>query len=192
MTMARNLEGQLSNWTTGTAASTAIGTGGLYRGHSDWNPSDFLGASTDNDPYNSTGNSGFSAEKRTHFLSNGEVVWDLSGNVAEWTNNTITGSNKPKNSSGDPSFQDWQEWSSVNNLGSLSYDLLKPSNSSWNNSNNVGSYIASDLTGGTSVFARGSSVQNILYSGGGGVFSLNLQYDSQSGVGDTGFRCIMR
>jgi hypothetical protein len=101
MTIARNIEAQLSNWTTGTAASTAIGIGGLYRGHSDNNPVTALEAGTDTDGYIGTGNSGFSIERRTHTLSNGEVIWDLGGNVYEWIDTTLKlGTDKPNSNSG--------------------------------------------------------------------------------------------
>ena len=30
------------------------------------------------------------SQKRTHVLSNGEEIWDLAGNVAEWTSSTVT------------------------------------------------------------------------------------------------------
>ena len=120
MTIARNIEGQLSNWTTGTAASTAIGTGGLYRGHSDGTPDTALEAGADNDGYIGTGNSGFSIERRTHTLSNGEVIWDLGGNVWEWTSDTILGKDQPKGSS---TGWNWREYTAITNYGTLSYDL---------------------------------------------------------------------
>lgn len=188
MTIARNIEGQLSNWTTGTAASSAIGTGGLYRGHSDNVPATALAAGADNNGYIGTEQSGFSIERRTHTLSNGEIIWDLSGNVWEWTNDTIQGQNKPNNSSGNS----WQQWSVFNTGGSygqLSYDLTRPSNTEWNSSQNMGQYFAGTVTGTTTfAFLRGGRWNS---TSSAGVFTLNLGPPT-SPNNNIGFRCVVR
>jgi len=189
MTIARNIEGQLSNWTTGTAASSAIGTGGLYRGHSDNSPGNVLAANTnDTLGYEGTGNSGFSRERRTHTLSNGEVIWDLSGNVWEWTNNTILGKDQPTGSS---TGFNWRQYTAITNYGTLSYDLTRPSNSTWNSTQNMGQ-----------IYSDGTSFNNIAFAflrGGAwgdtsiaGVFTLRLvDAPSDTHVG-FGFRCVVR
>ena len=182
MTIARNIEAQLSNWTTGTAASTAIGTGALYRGHSDgftdWGGAYALVAGPDNDGYKETGNSGFSFERRTHTLSNGEIIWDLSGNVSEWTNDTIMGVNKPTGGF---------EYPSVNNYGNLNYDLISPSNNTWDSDQAMGRYFEGELTGGPFAFIRGGTWGN---SAAAGIFALFL-YSSPSATADhIGFRCV--
>ena len=190
MTIARNIEGQLSNWTTGTAASTAIGTGGLYRGHSDNNPGGALAANTnDSQGYEGTGNSGFSIERRTHTLSNGETIWDLSGNVWEWTNDTIQGQNKPNTSSG--AF--FQEWTAISNYGILSYDLTRPSNPgnpAWNSTQNMGQYYAGTVTGTTTfAFLRGGAWNDTTNAG---VFTLYLAFTPSNSFNVIGFRCVVR
>jgi prepilin-type N-terminal cleavage/methylation domain-containing protein len=184
MTIARNIEGQGANWTGGT-----VGSGGLWRGHSDGNPNNALEASTDNDPYFGTGNVSPSIERRTHTLSNGEVIWDISGNVWEWTSDTILGQDKPNNSSG--GF--WQQWTVFNTGGSygqLSYDLTRPSNTSWNSTQNMGQYYAGTVTGTTTfAFLRGG---NWNATAGAGVFALLLiNAPSSPGTG-IGFRCVLR
>lgn len=175
MTIARNIEGQLSNWTTGTAASTAIGTGGLYRGHSDGTPNTALEAGADNDGYIGTVNSGFSIERRTHTLSNGEVIWDLGGNVWEWTSDTILGKDQPTGSS---TGFNWREYNtgqsnSITNFGTLSRDLVGPSNSSWGSGQNMGQiYSDGTSTNNTSyAFLRGGGWDNATIAG---VFTLGL------------------
>ena len=74
-----------SNWATGVVGNA----GGLSVGHSDGNPSNPLAASSDdNNACHETGDtcdgSTWHRERRTHTLSNGEVIWDMSGNVDEW------------------------------------------------------------------------------------------------------------
>jgi len=90
MTLARNVEQVTSNW-----SGNAVGNGYLYSGHSDNAPAFALSASTDDtDGYNGTSNTSPSNQRRTLTLSNGNVIWDLAGNVWEHVNkaNTIDGS----------------------------------------------------------------------------------------------------
>ncbi len=194
MTIARNIEGQLSNWTTGTAASSAIGTGGLYRGHSDGDPSNTaLAAGADNDGYIGTGQSGFSIERRTHTLSNGEIIWDLSGNVLEWTNDTILGKDQPTGSSTGFRFGEYGTGlsNSITNFGTLSRDLLGPSNSNWGSGQNMGQ-IYSDGTSSNNTryaFIRGGHWEDY---GTAGVFNLFLSNGPSSSYEGLGFRCVLR
>ncbi|MCK6594210.1 MAG: SUMF1/EgtB/PvdO family nonheme iron enzyme [Bacteriovoracaceae bacterium] len=88
-TIARNIADQSINWSSGTAYS-----GELNRGHSDNAPGNSLEASTDNDGCSGTGqacsDTVWDSQRRTHTLSNGEVIWDFSGNVWEWvTDNSV-------------------------------------------------------------------------------------------------------
>ncbi|MFP4402094.1 MAG: hypothetical protein ACLFPL_02585, partial [Candidatus Nanoarchaeia archaeon] len=87
MTIARNAEQQSTNWDSGT-----VGSGSMYRGHSDNNPSNALSVSDTGDYYDGTGNSAPSIERRVLELSNGEVIWDLGGNVREWVDMLEDGS----------------------------------------------------------------------------------------------------
>jgi hypothetical protein len=179
MTIARNIEAQSSNWTGGS-----VGSGGLWRGHTDNSPTNSLAASTDNDPYSGTGNTSPSIERRTHILSNGEVIWDLSGNLWEWTNDTTLGANKPNNSSGNL----WQQWTAITNFGTLSYNLTRPSNSSWNSTQNMGQYYAGSLTGGPFAFLRGGYWADGALAG---VFTLILNTSPSTANSLYGFRCVV-
>lgn len=89
-TIARNIAGVASNWSTGTVAS-----GEINRGHSDGTPNNALAAVTDdNDPCNGTGQActaaTWNSQRRTHNLSNGNVIWDFAGNVYDWVTNDLS------------------------------------------------------------------------------------------------------
>ncbi len=182
MTIARNIEAQGVNWTGGI-----VGSGALWSGHTDNSPALLLSASTDdNDGYFGTGNTSPSEQRRTHTLSNGEVIWDLSGNSWEWTSDTILGQDKPNNSSG--TF--WQQWTVITNFGTLSYDLTRPSNTSWNSSQNMGQYQAGTVTGTTAFgFFRGGNANAASNSG---IFALETSRDPSFTAGDLSFRCVLR
>ena len=92
-TIARNIAGVASNWSTGVVAS-----GYLNQGHTDNSPSYPLVAVTDdNDACNGTGQTCSStvwdSQRRTHTLSNGNVIWDFAGNIWEWVTNDNYASN---------------------------------------------------------------------------------------------------
>lgn len=81
MAIARNIENVPSNWTGG-----GVGAGAIYSGHNDNAPAYALPASADSDGYNSTVNVAPSNQRRTHTLTNGQVIWDVAGNVWEHVN----------------------------------------------------------------------------------------------------------
>lgn len=96
MTIAQNVLSQPQNWSGGS-----VGSGYIYRGHSDGGPSGPLSATdNDSDGYNGTenfkgdmsiyGGTNGDSQKRTLSLSNGEMIWDLSGNVRQWTQGQST------------------------------------------------------------------------------------------------------
>lgn len=91
-TIARNIAGVASNWSDGV-----VGTQELNRGHSDNSPSSVLAAAADSDPCNGTGQTCsatvWSPQRRTHTLSNGNIIWDFAGNAAEWITNDSNVSN---------------------------------------------------------------------------------------------------
>src|SRR5665648_508893 len=85
MTLAQNVLSVASNWSSGS-----VGSGYIYSGHNDNSPANSLAAdSNDNNGYSGTGNSSPSNQRRTLTLTNGEVIWDMAGNVDEWTSGTI-------------------------------------------------------------------------------------------------------
>jgi len=91
-TIARNIAGVASNWSTGVVSS-----GELNRGHSDNSPASKIAASVDSDPCSGTGQSCsttvWDSQRRTHTLSNESVIWDFAGNANEWVTNDSNVSN---------------------------------------------------------------------------------------------------
>lgn len=103
MALAASILSTASNWSNGT-----IGSVNIYRGHSDSTPNNPLEASTnDNDGYYGTDDMGDN-QRRTLTLSNGEIIWDVSGNVWEWTQGTIASGQQP-GLSGEVAFA-WKQW----------------------------------------------------------------------------------
>ena len=185
MTMARNIEKTASNWTDG-----AVGSGGIWRGHTDGSGNTAFEASTDDtDPYYQTGNTAPSIEKRTFTLSNGENVWDLSGNVWEWNRDTIRRKHEPHSSSASNTWN-WYELTSLDNYGKLSYANTRPSKSTWNATQNMGriyTYSPSADTDETVyAFVRGGNWGS---TSNAGLFTLYLVLVPGVTNGGIGFRC---
>ncbi len=83
---AQNPPGNYLNWSNGSIAEANV----INRGHSDNAPPSPLVASTDDDPCSGTEQTNCAdnthadfSQKRTHTLSNGEIIWDFAGNVWE-------------------------------------------------------------------------------------------------------------
>jgi prepilin-type N-terminal cleavage/methylation domain-containing protein len=188
MTIARNIERQASNWRNGIIGSADSSGGGLWRGHTDSTPLKALVASTDDSQgYTGTENTSPSRERRTYTLSNGEVIWDLSGNIWEWTDDTILNEDQPKAVSS-PAFAQ-REYTAIDNYGTLSYDLISPSNNTWNSSHNMGKISSGTLSiERTWAFLRGGWT----YGNGAGIYSLFLGNTTLDIWGLFGFRCVVR
>jgi formylglycine-generating enzyme required for sulfatase activity len=187
MTIARNIEKRGENWTSGT-----VGTNGLYRGHSDNTPATALVAnSDDSEGYEGTGNSASSQEKRTFALSNGEVIWDLSGNVYEWNQDTIKRKDEPHSTSAPDNTFNYKEFSTIDDYGTMSYASIRPSNPSWNVTQNTGKLYTYNPSGDTDTtqyaFLRGGHWSNVTYAG---LFALNLFYAPAHTSYAIGLRCI--
>lgn len=96
MTIAQNVLSVASNWSGG-----AVGSGFIFNGYVSPNPDvnfeEIVALPADANDANglfgmtSTGSTVGGNSRRTLTLTNGEVIWDLSGNVAEWTQGQISG-----------------------------------------------------------------------------------------------------
>jgi prepilin-type N-terminal cleavage/methylation domain-containing protein len=145
MTIAQNVLGVASNWSGG-----AVGSGYIYSGHNDDNPGDDLAASTDDsNGYYGTNNSSTDttitanmvgkSQRRTLTLSNGEVIWDLAGNIWEWTTGQTTGGQPGISGAGAAT----REWTAITTPGSLAVNPFPSGTgisgaSSWDSSKGIG------------------------------------------------------
>jgi len=207
MTIARNIELVGSNWSSGIS-----GVGVLARGHSDGNPNNSLQASEDDSQSflfteNRVGqlpNAGWE-QKRTLKLANGEVIWDFSGNVAEWVDWSVSNSKKAFHSMEGTSVFSWRDWKKIDrNIGENIDDIMLPS--TWSSSfvkfingipsaelsldrkSGIGSYSAGHVTLGGAAIRGGAWT----YSDHAGAFSLILSSPETRATSNVGFRCVWR
>lgn len=194
MTIAANVLSVPSNWSSGT-----VGSGYIYNGHVNSNPSNALEASSDDSDglygiTGGTGNNSSSNNRRTLTLTNDEVIWDFPGNVYEWTSQAQTVTNVGV--SGDSGFN-WREWTlgslSLGNLPSVSRPSTLASSpglssvTSWDTANGVGSVYANYADSATRAFRRGGYWNGTSTAG---VLSLYLLYSPSSTLppANIGFR----
>ena len=181
LTIAQNVLRVATNWSTGI-----VGPGYIYSGHNDNSPANALAASSDDtNGYYSTGQSSGN-QRRTLTLSNGEVIWDLAGNVLEWTNGTSTNNQPGVTGSG----YAWREWTAVTNPGSLAFNPSPSATGisgagSWDSTKGIGMiYSSADETVSRSFFRGG----NWGYGNIAGVLMMRAFYDATYTDPSLGFR----
>ncbi len=187
MTIARDIEGNSSNWSTGT-----IGSGMIPRGHSDNSPASALSISDSNDPYDGTGNtSGDSVgggweQKRVHYLSNGSEIWDFAGNINEWVDWDDSDSSFTL-AHLDVTGGSWNEFT-VNPDGSLQDYEFRPNNPSFTSAEGMGNWY------GTNSYSGGAALRGGLYPNTTrvGIYTLSLYYPDAFSHAQIGFRCVYR
>ena len=189
MTIATNIEAVASNW-----SGNEVGSGKLFRGHSDNDPAGPIEISDETNLYSDTGNNasqalGFGLEqRRTHNLSNGEVIWDLSGNIFELVDWTLGGDLSP----GPTTCADnhWEQFIDVN-CGALSNADYMPANPAAITASNYNSnYFIGKFRGSTNGYARrGGTYQS---QNSCGIFLLGLDFKITQSSPGVGFRCVFR
>ena len=179
LTIAHNVLSVDSNWSGGS-----VGTGYIYSGHNDSNPASALAASSnDSDGYSGTGNVSPSNQRRTLTLTNGEVIWDIAGNVLDWTSGQTSG--------GQPGASGWvwRQWNTIAGTGSLSPNphpsYGTPAASNWTSTHGIGQIYSSSTDTSLRGFLRGG---RWTYGSNAGVLSLYLGGSSGSLGNSLGFR----
>jgi len=165
MTIVTNAASQGSNWYGGT-----VGTNYIYSGHNDNSPANALQASGDDTQgyYGETNTGG--NQRRTLTLSNGQVIWDMAGNVWEHVQRSVNNQGDLVTTMALPTCSDngsgW-EWCQYGNsttpyISAWSSDVVKalvaPPNSSWNSTQGMGQVYTygTGVNQGTTVFLRGA------------------------------------
>jgi formylglycine-generating enzyme required for sulfatase activity len=103
------------------------------------------------------------SQKRTLMLNNNEVIWDMAGNVWDWTNGTITGGKQP-GLIGD-SVYTWKQWNDnsliINGLPLLSSpDHIGLPGIVWNSASGIGKLYSNYGEVDTRGFLRGGAWYN--------------------------------
>jgi prepilin-type N-terminal cleavage/methylation domain-containing protein len=175
MTINRNIEAQGRNWT----GVTGVGDGMVYRGNHEGTgdascyAEEILTGENTPDPlcFHDGRN------KRILYLTNNEEIWDMSGNVWQWVDQTVTGSSNHPSPSG--------SLSGITNYGQFSYDDIRPSQPSWSHSQGLGYYYSS-FSESERAFCRGGSWGN---GSSAGLFALLLGISPTNTGTLFGFRC---
>lgn len=173
----RNIEAQAANWGDGVIGSKVSAGGGLKRGNIGITDSaSYNGA----DPEYGTGRN----TKAKLVLSNGEELWDWSGNVGEWVYGA--GADGILGTPGGVAFSNVSrayEWK--NPIVDLSQErpIIGPSNSGWSNAHGMGAYFTDVPT--AAVFRGGAWNQGV----DAGVFAFYAYYTPSNVHVTLGFRC---
>ena len=190
MAIAKNVENVASNWTNG-----AVGDGCLKRGNIGGLHPCTGGNSGYDGPDPDFGASRADIGTAQLTLSNGEIIWDFSGNVWSWVdwtlNNALFGKmrqiNKPYVVADGSAKDDWRELSAINTFtGLVPNVLLQPFDVSFNSTKGVGAYYAG-TSGGAAV--RGGHWTTATNAG---AFALDLNYSDIFTDPTIGFRCVYR
>ena len=177
MTIARNVEQQSSNWTSGV-----VGTGYLFNGNSGWTAAGYDGPNPDK---------GIGRNQRSILtLSNGSQIYDFSANVWEHvqkdSNDTLL--NVQPNTVANDGVWKGSQFTAITGYGDLSYDEIRPLNNTYDTGKGVGLLYHYD--GGS------ANPNRVLLRGGGwysasnaGSFALNLGWSAGGAGYNVGFRC---
>jgi hypothetical protein len=179
-TVARNAESVGANWSGG-----AVGSGVMNKGHTD-SSNQSLPNSTDTDPYFETGNSendpvgaGWE-QKRTHELSNGEIVWDFGGNIWQFVSDNSVDIGMSPQIEYFPGYKSNAYFSIENHTTNR---LLFAPHGFYGINENVGS-----IWGGNHAIRRAITWSEFS-SVKGGIFSATLAHSITQFLALTGFRC---
>jgi prepilin-type N-terminal cleavage/methylation domain-containing protein len=182
MTIAQNVLSVASNWSGGS-----VGSGYIYSGHNDNAPANALAPdSNDANGYYGETNQGGN-QRRTLALTNGQVIWDIAGNVWEWTSGQTTG--------GQPgvagnAYASWIQWPNVTTPGTLSPNVFPSGtgitgSSAWTSTQGIGQLLSNPAEASLRGFLRGGGWY---HGSSAGVLTLHLS-GSPSDTGSTfGFR----
>jgi len=169
MTIAQNVLSVPSNWNGGVVGNSYIPRGNSDSAVATDAIADLAGVN-----------------KRALTLSNGEVIWDLAGNVWEWTSATTTGGQPGITGTGG----NWRQWNVVSNSGTISPNPSATATgianaNNWTSAYGIGQIWSNTEETGLRGFIRGG---NWLTGDGAGVLTLYLNYAPSYTNTSFGFR----
>ena len=195
ITIARLAESNPSNWANGTIDSNVSSGGGMYRGNVNLSDNISCGDGSVLDG-NTAGTNCLvgSRNKRTLNIS-GNMIWDFSGNVWEWDNDTILASSRYYGGN-----NGWMSYNNNDGTGRIAksptFPFLKLPPNGWNANQGMGRYYdgaslsgtwtGSSYSGTIAGFLRGGSWPD---GAGAGAFALDLTYAPAGRHVSYGFRC---
>lgn len=161
MTIAQNVLSVDNNWDYGGFIHQ-VGIGFIYQGHVLSNPSSGIAAST-NDNDGQFGMTGIgtigSNNRRTLLLTNGQYIWDFSGNMWEWTQGKTTSQPGLITDNSGYSPKNWNDPNLLLNDFPFSSTPISTGvgNVTWQNSSGVGSLYSNYNETGERYFLRGGT-----------------------------------
>jgi hypothetical protein len=176
--IARNIESTPANW-----SFFSVGNMYLNRGYMNQATADLglVATTDDNDGCFNTGTSCYGAmgsawhaNKRTHYLSSGSVIWDLSGNVWEWVKDDFSAL------SGDITSGNY--WAECSAQTSTNKNLFC-SSGGYGSAAGVGKF----FTGNGGAITRGGRMIDGIAAG---IFASNFSVNASVAPDNTGFRCV--
>jgi len=122
------------------------------------------------------------SQNRVLVLSNGNTVWDIGGNVWEWTDKISICAEHPYNLSA-TTTSNWMEYNLAAGINYQGFSYLRPADDSWSSANGIGKIYTDigDTASATRAFLRGGGWYSGAYAG---AFSLAFgqfadEYDPQ-------------
>ena len=127
------------------------------------------------------------SQLRVHALSNGNTVWDIAGNVWEWTDQISICAEHPYDLSA-TTTSEWMEYNLAAGINYQGFSYLRPADDGWSSANGIGRIYTDigDTPSATRAFQRGGNWYNTSYAG---VFALNLSTSPADSISNIGFRC---
>lgn len=211
MTIARNLEQVGENWTGGNQGDGVLKRGNVGSISNSENNSPEGGYMPENALFGGTVDFGENRNELAKLvLSNGEEIWDFSGNLAEWVDLTIIegcddscgdGNDSGGVQNGSPGFngiteKNWYEFSELTTSGSLTYNQIKPFND-YDSSYGVGKIYISPGNSLDRIKGYQSNVHGVVRGGtyfddnAAGIFAMNLRWAPNYFSDSIGFRCAI-
>jgi hypothetical protein len=176
MAIARNIEANPANWSNG-----AVGSGVLAKGNH--NSRGIAIPGNDDQPHFAMTYEAWEpiptdwAHRRIHVLSNGEIIWDMAGNINQWVSDNLW-TEEPPHGTWSREYSD----GSFPSMMKRSFRKRFAPKGAYNSSQNIGTIFLSNIEG----VARGGWFRSNLSAG---VFYARVGHHKRYSHFEIGFRC---